>query len=90
MVLIVKYINIMWLEKTTYHPTLWTADPWFIVPNKLNIPVRQILAHNGPPIMTGSIVPSSIYHRHAGLLSQSSCGSEPIRLGNSFATGHSP
>ena len=52
MLLIVKYINIMWLEKTTYHPTLWNADPWVIVPNKLNIPVRQILAHNGPPVMT--------------------------------------
>ena len=64
-------------RKDDIPPTLWNADPWVIVPDKLNIPVREILAHNGPPVMAGS----SIYHRHAGLLSQFPVGVNPSGWG---------
>ena len=66
------------------HIVLRNIDPWIIIPDKLNIPVRKIFTNNCSPIMAGGIVPGPVYHSHAGLLSQPSWGGEPVRLGNSL------
>ena len=66
------------------------VHPRVAVSDKLNIPGWQILTNNGPPVMTGGVMPRPIHHSHARLLPQSSCWGEPVRLWDALATSLGP
>ena len=65
-------------------------DPWVVVSDKLDVVRREILAHDGPSVVAGGVVPGSVNDGHAGFLPQASSRCEPVRLRESLGAGFGP
>jgi len=65
-------------------------DARVLVPDELDVLCREVLTHDRSPVVTGCVMPGSIYHSHAGLLSQSPFRSETIWLRFSFVPSLGP
>ena len=65
-------------------------DSRVVVSDKLNVVGRQVLTHDGSPVVTGGVVPGSVNDGHAGLLSQSSSRGEAVRLRETLGTSLGP
>ena len=56
----------------------------------MNVVGREVLAHDGPSVVAGGVVPGSLNDGHAGLLSQTSGRGEPVRLREALGAGLGP
>lgn len=65
-------------------------DPRVVVSDKLDVVGREVLAHDGSPVVAGGVVPGSVHDGHARFLSQTSSRCEAVRLRESLGPGLGP